>query len=669
MTRGSRVRPFVSARPTLSACLLAATVLVAPGSAAAQASAAPWEAGQVDQSAPDWSDDVPAHVSFAEGEAWLDREGTVDGAPTGVPLLAGDRVRTRSGRLEILFADGSVLSLDQDTDAELLSDTLLRLDRGRIRLDLTRTAGAAGYRVDAGGTTTWIRSAGEYRLELDHRSATASDVRLLVVRGQAELSANGGRTHVRAGYEAFGSSDTTPSLPYAVTVTRWDTFDRWWDDRRATRSGFASAQYLPSEISYYSGVLDRDGDWQYEPTYGYVWYPRVVDGWQPYSTGRWTYVGAYGWTWVGSDHWAWPTHHYGRWGYSGRRYYWIPGRQWAPAWVSWAASPGYVGWVPLGYDNRPLISVHIGYSSGWRGWTHVPARSFSAGIVISQRGRYLPPRGLQFNDGYRGPGRPSTLVVRQTPGLRGPGGAVRGSVAVPRVSTQRSQPLGAGGPVTRSTGGPYRTVPSGDQRVVPTMPRRESPAASAPSSSSSPLRSRTSPQPRLPSNSTAPSVVSPRAPQRSAPGAAAPGSVGGARPRGSVTGQPAQIPERMSRPQPRTPSGGVAPSRGPLMRSRAPESVGAPVPSPRVGAERSRPAAAPADEGAPVDRSRGVPSMPSRQRSETMRLPQPSPRVESPRPSREAPAARQAPVRQAPAARQAPAESPRGRAVARPRSQ
>jgi hypothetical protein len=321
MTRLSRVRPFVFVLPAATACLLAGSLMLsAPPPAWAQAAATPWDDIPTDDTLRDWSDEVPAHVSHADGDAWLDREGTVDQEPTGVPLLAGDRVRTRQGRLEILFADGSVLSLDEQTDAELLSDTLLRLERGRVRLDLTRVAGSAGYRVDAGGTTTWIRSAGEYRIELDDRTTAAPDVRLLVVRGQAELSANGERTLVRAGYEAFGSAVTTPSLPYAVTVTRWDSFDRWWDERRATRAGYASAQYLPSEVSSYSGVLDRDGDWQYEPTHGYVWYPRVVDSWHPYSTGRWTFVGAYGWTWVGSDRWAWPTHHYGRWGHSGRRY-------------------------------------------------------------------------------------------------------------------------------------------------------------------------------------------------------------------------------------------------------------------------------------------------------------------------------------------------------------
>src|SRR5436309_13650220 len=53
--------------------------------------------------------DPPAHVSFVDGAAVLDRDGQPDSAPANMPLLAGDRLRTQGGRVEILFADGSAL--------------------------------------------------------------------------------------------------------------------------------------------------------------------------------------------------------------------------------------------------------------------------------------------------------------------------------------------------------------------------------------------------------------------------------------------------------------------------------------------------------------------------------------------------------------------------------
>ena len=40
-----------------------------------------------------------------------------------------------------------------------------------------------------------------------------------------------------------------------------------------------------------------------------------------------------------STRWSWPTHHYGRWGYARNAWFWIPGRTWGAAWVSWASAP------------------------------------------------------------------------------------------------------------------------------------------------------------------------------------------------------------------------------------------------------------------------------------------------------------------------------------------
>lgn len=660
MTRVDRVRPFVSL-PAAAGLLVAGALLCTPADLRAQPGP-PSPADNYTVPPRDWSEEVPAHVSFAEGDVWLERDGTVDGAPTGVPLLVGDRLRTRAGRLEVLFADGSLLLLDEHSDAKLLADDLLRIDAGRLRLELSRPAGAAGYRIDAAGTTTWFRAAGEYRLDVDNRQEIP-DVRLLVIRGLAELSANDRTTLVRAGYEAFASASTTPSLPYAVTVSSWDSFDRAWDDRQSSRSGVASAEYLPAEVATYAGVLERDGDWQYDSTYGYVWYPHVADSWHPYSSGRWSFVGSYGWVWVGTHRWAWPTHHYGRWGYSGRRYYWIPGRQWAPAWVAWASSPSYVGWVPLGYNNRPLVSIHIGASSGWRGWTHVPARSFHTHVVIAQRGRYLPPASVRFNDRFRGPSRPSTIVVRQTPGLRGPGLA-RGSLATPRypAAQTRSTTNRVGAPATPARATPSRSVTAPGQfrdrpagapaasRAMPAAGERDIRQAERPTGSRmAPSRTPTARTAENPVNDrgaaapgvrrASPPVANPAPSTRRVPASPAPAAttqgpaVTGARPRPTV-GPPAAAGDRVSRPQPRTTDDTSSrPAFRTPVPARAPEAA---------GAGPSRPAQAERTRGAAPDNR---PSARAPQSS-----PAPTPRVERSRPTREA-----------------PADAPRGRAVPRQR--
>src|SRR5256714_11010467 len=100
--------------------------------------------------------------------------------------------------------------------------------------------------------------------------------------------------------------------------------------------------------------LDRYGDWRETSDYGYVWQPRQAQSrtWRPYTDGHWVYTDA-GWTWVSEEPFGWATYHYGRWTrLRGIGWVWVPGNQWAPAWVSWRKSPDYVGWAPLPPEAR-----------------------------------------------------------------------------------------------------------------------------------------------------------------------------------------------------------------------------------------------------------------------------------------------------------------------------
>jgi len=62
----------------------------------------------------------------------------------------------------------------------------------------------------------------------------------------------------------------------------------------------------------------------------------------------------YGNMWVSDAPYGWATYHYGRWTYNS--YYgwvWLPGHEWAPAWVSWRSGGGYYGWAPMGPGYAP----------------------------------------------------------------------------------------------------------------------------------------------------------------------------------------------------------------------------------------------------------------------------------------------------------------------------
>src|SRR6185369_15815048 len=75
-------------------------------------------------------------------------------------------------------------------------------------------------------------------------------------------------------------------------------------EHRPAVVGSASSQYLPSDLQTYGTDFDQYGSWQFEPSYGAVWYPAVSVGWRPYYYGYWSPMAPYGWTWVGYDRWT-----------------------------------------------------------------------------------------------------------------------------------------------------------------------------------------------------------------------------------------------------------------------------------------------------------------------------------------------------------------------------
>ena len=101
--------------------------------------------------------------------------------------------------------------------------------------------------------------------------------------------------------------------------------------------------------------LEPYGAWFETSDYGYVWQPREAESsrsWRPYTDGRWVYTDA-GWTWISEEPFGWAAYHYGRWTrLHNIGWVWVPGDQWAPAWVSWRTSNDYVGWAPLPPEAR-----------------------------------------------------------------------------------------------------------------------------------------------------------------------------------------------------------------------------------------------------------------------------------------------------------------------------
>lgn len=104
-------------------------------------------------------------------------------------------------------------------------------------------------------------------------------------------------------------------------------------------------------VSMFYDSLQPYGQWVFNSTYGWCWYPNDIDvDWRPYTDGRWVYTDA-GWTFDSEAPYGWAAFHYGRWFYDDDQgWLWCPDTEWAPAWVVWRYGKSHVGWAPMTPD-------------------------------------------------------------------------------------------------------------------------------------------------------------------------------------------------------------------------------------------------------------------------------------------------------------------------------
>src|SRR5213082_615996 len=154
-----------------------------------------------------------------------------------------------------------------------------------------------------------------------------------------------------------------------------------------TRARAVSGAGPTSGYSTFYTKLEPHGAWLETADYGYVWQPCEAESsrsWRPYTNGRWVYTDA-GWTWISEEPFGWATYHYGRWTrLRGIGWVWVPGNEWAPAWVSWRTGGEYVGWAPLPpearFDRRRGIRNWADnyYDIGPEQYAFVPSNEFTS---------------------------------------------------------------------------------------------------------------------------------------------------------------------------------------------------------------------------------------------------------------------------------------------------
>jgi hypothetical protein len=222
--------------------------------------------------------------------------------------------------------------------------------------------------------------------------------------------------------------------------------------------------------------LSPYGHWEWIPDYGRVWVPAVAAGWRPYVYGRWMLT-EWGWTWVSDDPWAWAAYHYGSWGFTmGVGWFWVPGRVWGPAWVTWRWGFGYCAWAPIGPRG------FVGFGFRHPGWVAVRAEHFTqpisvhvvavqqTGAIVQRASPLAGPRATPSRGGAFGP--PVAQVASATGQTLRPVSA--SGVVGARPRWVRS--AGTAAPGARAIGSPGQSPraqsPMQSPRAQPSQPAR-----------------------------------------------------------------------------------------------------------------------------------------------------------------------------------------------------
>ncbi len=358
-------------------------------------------------------------VRYVEPGVTLHRatEVSAEEALANVPFLPGDRVWTDgSGRAEFQFPDGTLVRLDGASKLDYAGHEegqgerlVLRLWSGSLIVRV-RTPQASRFEVETPAGSIALLDQAMLRVDVD-----SGQTRISVYRGEAVVDDGRERVRLAAGERTHARWGGAAAPPESFDIEPEDDFARW-DDARESEERWAarSSEYLPAELDPYAGELERNGNWRYEASAGYVWTPSVAAGWSPYSSGHWSWT-PYGWTWVPYETWGWAPSHYGRWGFSASfGWYWAPGSVWGPGWVSWGVGHGYVGWCALGWRDKPALPWHGSFNRGYAvprggrgngGWNVVREGDFGHRDVARRR---VPLAGID----------PQALRIAESPNLR-----------------------------------------------------------------------------------------------------------------------------------------------------------------------------------------------------------------------------------------------------------
>jgi hypothetical protein len=371
-----------------------------------------------------------ARVSIVQGDVNVRRgdTGQLEAAVINAPMMASDHLQTSPGsRAEVELDSGNLVRMGPNTDIGFAD-----LEYRRYQIQLA--AGTIIYRVlrdtssqaevDTPNIAFRPLGVGEYRISVLENDTTEITVR----SGQAEIDGPNGSQQLAAGRTTLVRGNPNEAEFQTTYEVARDQLDDWSANRDRELLPSQSYRYVSPDI-YGADDLDHYGNWV-PSQYGQVWEPQPpTPDWSPYTDGQWDFEPYYGWTWVDAAPWGWAPYHYGRWFHNGGHgWCWWPGvvgasYWWHPAVVGffgWGGGVGIgfggLGWVAL----APFEAFHPWWGHGYRFWGRENVgrmyrnAAFRGGAITASLNRFSGPN-QRFNAATRGQLTSATLFRGQVP--------------------------------------------------------------------------------------------------------------------------------------------------------------------------------------------------------------------------------------------------------------
>jgi hypothetical protein len=306
-----------------------------------------------------------ARLNYVQGSISYQLAGEDDWvvADPNRPLTIGDNLWVDQNSRGEIHIGSTAIRLAPQTGISFLNlddrTIQIQLAQGEIEVHLRRLEPGSAVEIDTPNLAFTPSTMGEYVIFADPSgTSTAVTIR----EGDGEVNAGGDSFELPAGRQyTFNGTD---QVRYdAQPSPDFDDLENFSEQRDDRENRAASAQYVSRDIDGYYD-LDDYGDWQNDPDYGAVWYPRsMFVGWAPYQDGHWVWINPWGWTWVDAQQWGFAPFHYGRWVYGRNAWGWVPG----PLVVRPVYAPAVVGFVGGGG-----FGVSIGFGEGFAGVAWFP---------------------------------------------------------------------------------------------------------------------------------------------------------------------------------------------------------------------------------------------------------------------------------------------------------